>query len=132
MSFHDVKLGNHIEHGYHILSLNESRGYYGPTLWECPGIPRSLENLEQCWMAGDHSNIGGSWDDQQLADISLAWIMSRFDALGVKFDQKYFYNQYVKFNDYVKYKGKSENYPPGMSPRQWGEGISPFSDYLGP
>ena len=73
-SWHDVTLGTHIEHAYHALSVNERRGYYGPTLWECPNIPRSLQNLEQCWMAGDHSNIGGSWDDQQLADIALAWM----------------------------------------------------------
>ncbi|KAI4220853.1 MAG: hypothetical protein L6R36_007317, partial [Xanthoria steineri] len=122
--WHDTTLGKHIEHGYHILSLDERRGYFRPELWECPDIPRSLENLEQCWMAGDHSDIGGSWDDSQLADISLAWMMSRFDALGVKFDQTYLYDEYKKLNKYIKARGKAEAYPAHMSPRQWGEGRS--------
>lgn len=73
-------------------------------------------------MAGDHSNIGGSWEEQQLSDITLAWMMSRFDALGVKFDQNYLYQEYTKFNKWVKTKGKAAGYPPKLSPRQWGEG----------
>ena len=121
-AWHDVSLGTHIEHAYHMVSLNERRGYYTPTLWECKGVPRALQNFEQCWMAGDHSNIGGSWDDQQLADIALAWIMSRFDALGVKFDPNYIYGEYLKFQEYVKTKAPAVGYDPKMSPRQWGEG----------
>lgn len=119
--WHDVTLGTHIEHAYHALSLNERRGYYIPTLWESNDVPRALQNFEQCWIAGDHSNIGGSWHDQQIADIALAWMMSRLDALGVKFDQGYLYNEYLKFNNYVKVTGPSEGYPASLSPRQWGE-----------
>ncbi|KAL8687627.1 MAG: hypothetical protein Q9218_006256, partial [Villophora microphyllina] len=123
-SWTDTTLGSVVEHGYHILSLSERRGFFAPTLWDSPEIPRPLETLEQCWMAGDHSNVGGSHPDQQIADITLAWMMSRFDALGVKFDQNYLYNEYTKFNDYVKDKGPAEGYPADMSPRQWGEGRS--------
>lgn len=78
-------------------------------------------------MAGDHSDIGGSWDDSQLADVSLAWMMSRFDALGVKFDQTYLYDEYKKLNKYIESRGKAEAYPAHMSPRQWGEGKAPWS-----
>ena len=73
-------------------------------------------------MAGDHSDIGGSWPDTQLSDITLAWMMSRFDALGVKFDQNYLYNAYTDYIEYVKDHGVAESYPNGASPRQWGEG----------
>lgn len=121
-AWHHVTLGTHIEHAYHILSLNEKRWSYEATLWECKQVPLALQIFEQCWLAGDHSNIGGSWHDQQLADIALAWIMSRFDALGLKLDPNYLYNEYLKFNDYVKVKGPPEGYPASMSPRQWGEG----------
>ncbi|KAL8707608.1 MAG: hypothetical protein Q9220_007395 [cf. Caloplaca sp. 1 TL-2023] len=124
LSWHDTSLGSIVEHGYHMLSLNERRGFFAPTLWESPNIPRSLETLEQCWTAGDHSNVGGSWVEQQLSDITLAWMMSRFDALGVKFDQNYLYHEYEKLNDWVKTKGPAAGYPANMSPRQWGEGRS--------
>ena len=85
-------------------------------------------------MPGDHSNIGGSWDDQQLADLSLAWMMSRLEVLGVKFDQAYLYHEFLKFNEYVKDTGPTLRgtggddagpaYPKdtNLNPRQWGEG----------
>ena len=63
-------------------------------------------------MPGDHSNVGGSWDDQQLADISLAWMMSRLESLGVKFDEAYLYREFQKF----------QNLYSGQLQRQWGEG----------
>ena len=135
--FHDVAIGNHIEHGFHVLSLDEKRDYYEPTLWETPNESRSLKKFEQCWLCGDHSNIGGSWDDQQMADIALAWMMSRFEELGVKFDQNYLYREYLKFNKFVKEKGPGlrgstsggDEGPPypkdaGMNPRTWAEGLA--------
>ena len=128
-SFHDLKLGKHVEHAYHMLSLNEKRYYYEPTLWESPTEILPLSKLEQCWMAGDHSNIGGLWPDAQLADISLAWMMSRFEALGVKFDEEYIYREFVKYRSYVA-NDKTKLWP-GYEPwitRQWGEGESCLVD----
>ena len=127
-AFHDVSLGEHIEHGFHMLALNEERLYFEPTLWQVRDKPRKLEHFEQCWMPGDHSNVGGSWDDQQLADISLAWMMSRLGSLGVKFDQAYLYREFEKFKVYVKsrveetLKGNKPEYSQDLEPRQWGEG----------
>ena len=72
--FHDLSLGDHIENAYHIMALNEHRLFFEVTLWESPDLKRAPENFEQCWMAGDHSNIGGSWPEQQLSDITLAWV----------------------------------------------------------
>lgn len=82
-------------------------------------------------MAGDHSNIGGSWNDQQISDISLAWMMSRFADLGVKFDETYLYGEFLKFQDFVANDGgtlpsQGGPYPKDMSPRQWGEGEPDF------
>ena len=105
-----------------MLALNEKRGRFGPTLWDDTDRERKIGDFEQCWMAGDHSNIGGSWDDQQLADIALAWMMSRLHALGVKFDDSYLYRETIKFKEYTK-----KSYPriAEMNPRQWGEGGVP-------
>ena len=133
-SFHDVSLGEHIEHGFHALSLDEKRGYYAPTLWESPKGPRPLDKFEQCWIAGDHSNVGGSWDDQQLADIALAWMMSRFDTLGVRFDPAYLYGETSKFKKLLRdqemgnaKKGEPQ-YDRTWNPRQWGEGSCRLSN----
>ena len=100
--FHDVKLGDHIENAFHMMALQEHRFYFDVTLWESKDKKRSPANFEQCWMAGDHSNVGGSWYDQQLSDISLAWMTSRFEALGVKFDQTYLCSEILKFKIFVR------------------------------
>ena len=112
-----------------MLSLNEKRAYFEPTLWDASDNPRTLEQFEQCWMPGDHSNVGGSWDDQQLADISLAWMMSRLEVLGLKFDHGYLYREFLKFNRYVnrrvkeqRNEGDDPKYSSDLCPRQWGEG----------
>ena len=120
------------------MALNEHRFYYEVTLWESPDKIRDLSNFEQCWMIGDHSNIGGSWDDQQVSDICLAWMMSRFEKLGVKFDQTYLYGEFLKFKDYTKNiapnlpydKWQNDPYPPTLAPRQWGEGKSSKYDLI--
>ena len=122
-----------------MLVLNEKRGYFTPTLWDSPDSQRPIENFEQGWMAGDHCNIGGSWEDAQMADISLAWLMSRFDALGVKFDDSYLYRQYEKQESFIKYRsldldgstdkqGKPYPMDQDLMPRTWGEGKSSVSN----
>ena len=89
-------------------------------MWESKE-PRDYSQFEQCWMVGDHSNVGGSWENQQLADISLAWMMSRYETLGAKFNQSYLYDEFVKNKRYFEGKSKGPNKP---EVRQWGEGQS--------
>ena len=49
--------------------------------------------------------------------------MSRFEGLGVKFDQTYLYREFLKFKDYAMRIGpKVDGYKQELSPRQWGEG----------
>ena len=49
--------------------------------------------------------------------------MSRFEGLGVKFDQTYLYREFLKFKDYARRIGpKVDGYQEKLNPRQWGEG----------
>ncbi|KAI9793031.1 MAG: hypothetical protein M1833_000852 [Piccolia ochrophora] len=114
-SFHDVKLGKHMENAFHALALNEHRDPYTPTLWENPKSSKvTTVNYEQCWFVGDHAGVGGGWDDTGTADISLAWMMSRLEALGLAFDKEYIFRVHEKSLDYYTRKKKL--------PRQWAEG----------
>ena len=50
-------------------------------------------------------------------------MMSRFEGLGIKFDQTYLYREFLKFKDYAGRIGeKVDGYKKELSPRQWGEG----------
>ena len=77
--FHDVHLGPHIDVALHALAIDEKRGAFPPTLWEKP-INQALppgQTVEQVWFSGVHSNIGGSYQDDRLSDITLDWMIKR-------------------------------------------------------
>lgn len=77
MSFYDTKLSNSIEYAFQALALDERRSAFSPAVWEKP--LGNHTTLRQVWFPGVHSNIGGGYDDQQLANITLAWMMSQLE-----------------------------------------------------
>lgn len=80
--FHNVHLGPQVEVALHALAIDEKRPAFPPTLWEKP-IDQPLppgQVVEQVWFAGVHSNIGGSYADSRLSDITLDWMIKRLRA----------------------------------------------------
>jgi hypothetical protein len=53
----------------------------------------------QVWFPGVHSNIGGGNDDQGLADITLAWMMSQLKSM-ITFDHSFLEFQYGLTKDW--------------------------------
>ncbi len=51
-----------------------------------------LQNLKQVWFPGVHSNIGGGYDDAELSDITLAWMMSQLEPF-LEFNGNYILRQ---------------------------------------
>ncbi|RPA93054.1 hypothetical protein L873DRAFT_1830861 [Choiromyces venosus 120613-1] len=73
--FHNTHLSPRIENAFHALALDEHHGPFTPTLWKkTEDIPT---NLKQCWFPGIHTNIGGGYDDQEIADMTLAWMIQQ-------------------------------------------------------
>lgn len=75
MAFYDTRLSNCVENAFQALGLDERRSSFSPALWEKP--PGNRTRLRQVWFPGVHSNIGGGYDDQELANLTLAWMMSQ-------------------------------------------------------
>ncbi|KAF2007022.1 hypothetical protein P154DRAFT_180955 [Amniculicola lignicola CBS 123094] len=75
MSFYDTKLSNCVENAFQALALDEKRTAFSPAVWEKPDGNRTT--LRQVWFPGTHSNVGGGYDDQQLANITLSWMMDQ-------------------------------------------------------
>ncbi|KAL1311357.1 hypothetical protein AAFC00_001531 [Neodothiora populina] len=75
MSFYDTRLSNCIGNAFQALALDEKRSSFSPALWEKP--PGNRTRLRQVWFPGVHSNIGGGYTDQELANLTLAWMMSQ-------------------------------------------------------
>lgn len=92
--FHDTTLGKNIENAYQALAIDEKRKPFAPTLWELE--PNSGQTLDQQWFAGVHTNIGGGYDNDGLANCALHWIKENAEKHGLRFNDKFlaFYKPY--------------------------------------
>jgi uncharacterized protein (DUF2235 family) len=85
--YHDVMLNDSIENAYHALAIDEMREPFKPTLWQKP--PGWSGKLEQAWFPGVHSNVGGSYTPDGLANEALHWIVEKAEGLNLEMDSKY-------------------------------------------
>ncbi|KAI4251938.1 MAG: hypothetical protein LQ352_004565 [Teloschistes flavicans] len=98
--FYDTSLDNHIENAYQALALDENRTAFAPAVWEKP--VDNMTNLRQVWFPGVHSNVGGgSYEDQGMANISLAWMMSQLEPY-LDFDPDFILDCYDETRIYYK------------------------------
>ena len=94
--FLDTTLSDCVDHAYHAVSIDERRASFQPTLWtKADGSYRPNDaQVEQVWFPGAHCDVGGSYPDCDLADITLGWMMQKGKACGIEFlpdaEQKYF------------------------------------------
>ena len=86
--FHNARLGTNIINAYHALAINEKRAPFQPTLWQCP-LPQQIQNIEQVWFAGVHSNVGGGYVDAGLSDIALKWMLEKAEQHGLLINHDY-------------------------------------------
>ena len=86
-AFHDVKLGSNVIHAYHALAIDEKRKPFRPALWEVQNHPG--QQVEQVWFAGVHTNIGGGYDNDGLANCAFRWLLEKAVASGLAVDNNY-------------------------------------------
>ena len=98
--FTDTNLTGIIRHAFQALALDEHRGPFSPAVWERTNMHKTTLDLRQVWFPGAHSNVGGGYDDQEIANISLAWMMDQLASIGLAFKDDYI-DQI--FADNVKY-----------------------------
>ena len=67
--FENGTLGAHVEKAIHLLSLDEKRILFQPTLFN------NDERVTEIWFAGVHSDIGGSYWFDGLSDITLQFML---------------------------------------------------------
>jgi uncharacterized protein (DUF2235 family) len=78
--FHDTELSRLVENAFHAVAIDEMRGPFVPSLWQRPKRDIYNQVVEQVWFPGVHSNVGGSYPDTDLADLTLRWMMGRINA----------------------------------------------------
>jgi uncharacterized protein (DUF2235 family) len=86
-AYHDVGLHATIQNAYHALAIDERRKPFKPALWERP--EHWTGNLEQAWFPGVHSDVGGGYYPDGLANEALHWLVGKAEALDLAFDERY-------------------------------------------
>lgn len=64
-----------VAHGRHAVSIDERRRQYGAYLFEPTQIADPARDFREVWFAGVHSDVGGGFVDQDLANITLKWMI---------------------------------------------------------
>ncbi|MBL0943933.1 MAG: DUF2235 domain-containing protein [Hydrogenophaga sp.] len=93
--FYDNQLNPRVQYARHALAIDETRKDFmrvpwgSPTDW--PARPNGLAWLKQVWFAGNHSDVGGSYpeDESRLSDIALSWMVEQVSELPEKLQIDY-------------------------------------------
>jgi uncharacterized protein (DUF2235 family) len=86
-SFHDMTLSSWVDNAFQALAIDEHRKPFQPSVWQ-QSTKATRQVLEQLWFAGVHSNVGGSYPDTGLSDISLLWMVDKAESCGLVIDRK--------------------------------------------
>ena len=73
--FHNFRLDPSVKTGIHILSVDDTRKFFEPMLWD--GVSNPKQNMEQIWMPGVHSDIGGGYQKAFISTVSLLTMLDK-------------------------------------------------------
>lgn len=75
-----------VRHARQALALDERRYDFRPEIWT--GHTES-QTLRQRWFAGVHSNVGGGYVHDGLANLAFRWMLKEAQTLGLAVDSKF-------------------------------------------
>ena len=82
--FYNYELTSNVDQAYQALSIDDERTSFWPKVWqEKSEAAKKVQQVEQVWFAGMHSNIGGGYERAGLANVSLKWMLDKVE--GIKF-----------------------------------------------
>jgi len=99
MNFYDNQLNPNVGYARHAISIDEARPSFQRVRWGEPNVWRNTDSnekgelnpqwFEQLWFAGNHSDIGGSYpeDESRLSDITLEWMLETACRVGLQYDK---------------------------------------------
>jgi uncharacterized protein (DUF2235 family) len=96
MEFFDRSLNPRVRYARHALALDECRADFDRVPWMNDSDAPSRDLAEgpwftQCWFAGNHSDVGGSYpeNESRLSDISLKWMANQAKKAGLIVNPQY-------------------------------------------
>jgi uncharacterized protein (DUF2235 family) len=81
--FTDQTLSESVLTACHAVSIDDERKSFWPVMWDESN--NDAERIEQVWFSGVHSNVGGGYPKDEMALVSLDWMMEKAAACGLGF-----------------------------------------------
>src|SRR5262249_7774015 len=94
--YHDVSLHAPIQTAVQALAIDERRKPFAPDIWTRPADWKG--QLTQAWFPGVHSNVGGGYAPDGLANEALHWGVEKAAKLGLAIDAAYLAHFQACFN----------------------------------
>lgn len=85
--YHQIGLFPTIQNAYHALAIDEQRRPFAADLWE--KVAGWNGKIQQAWFAGVHTNIGGGYTVDGLANEALHWLVEKAEGLGLAVESDY-------------------------------------------
>ncbi len=74
---YEYGLNERIKSAYQALAIDDERTSFRPKVWREAKRGDKSNIVEQVWFAGMHSNVGGGYEREGLADVALQWMVER-------------------------------------------------------
>lgn len=91
MKMYDTELDEKVRYARHALSIDEARASFARVPWGGSGQWKGGDPVwfEQMWFAGNHSDVGGSYpeDESRLSDVALDWMLGAAGKVGLRYDR---------------------------------------------
>ncbi len=78
-----------VDYARQALGIDERRPDFLPRIWQRSSGDNPRQTLEQRWFAGVHSNVGGGYLNDGLANLALEWMLEEAREAGLGLDWKY-------------------------------------------
>ncbi len=74
--FYDYEPWTCVKNVYHAIAVDDERLTFSPMVWDETNF-NDEGTIEQVWFPGMHSNVGGGYNRQELATVTLDWMMKK-------------------------------------------------------
>jgi hypothetical protein len=74
--FYDYEPENCVKNVYHAIAVDDERLTFSPMVWN-ESTFKGGGTIEQVWFPGMHSNVGGGYNRQELATVTLDWMIEK-------------------------------------------------------
>ena len=81
--FFDDRLNPDVPNAYQAISINERRRNFRVSIWDETNLAPG-QTVHQVWFAGVHSDVGGWYDERELSDLALNWMLQNAENHGLK------------------------------------------------